>query len=115
MGERAQTVLVTGTNSGFGLAVARLLAGGGFRVFATMRDVTGRNRHAAMALRDWADQEDASLDVVELELTDTASIEAAVSQAIAAAGNIDVVVNNAGVGAVGVPRRLHDGEVRRLA
>ena len=101
MGERAQTVLVTGTNSGFGLAVARLLAGGGFRVFATMRDVTGRNRHAAMALRDWADQEDASLDVVELELTDTASIEAAVSQAIAAAGNIDVVVNNAGVGAVG--------------
>ena len=101
MAERAQTVLVTGTSSGFGLVTARLLAGTGRHVFATMRDPRGRNEAAARTLRQWADDEGAALDVLELELTDSTSIGAAVDQAIAIAGRLDVVVNNAGVGAVG--------------
>ena len=101
MGERAQTVLVTGASSGFGLVTARLLAGTGRHVFATMREPHGRNEAAATTLQQWADGEGAALEVLELELADPASIEGAVDNAIAIAGGLDVVVNNAGVGAVG--------------
>ena len=101
MADGVESVLVTGSSSGFGRVTAEVLARSGRQVFATMRDVDGRNADAADALQGWAVREGAALDVLELELTDEASIEAAVEAAIAAAGRIDVVVNNAGVGAVG--------------
>lgn len=82
-------VLITGASTGFGRLIAEALAGGNFRVFATMRGVNGKNAAAARELRGIA-------DVVELDVTDDASVERAVAEVIAAAGRIDVVVNNAG-------------------
>ena len=58
-----KTILITGTSNGFGKDAALTLAAAGHRVFATMRDTTGRNREAAQSLRDQG------ITVVELDVT----------------------------------------------
>jgi NAD(P)-dependent dehydrogenase (short-subunit alcohol dehydrogenase family) len=78
-----KTILITGCSSGFGLETARYFLAHDWRVIATMRtpreDVLPRSEH---------------LRVLALDVTDAHSIE----QAVAAAGPIDVLVNNAGIG-----------------
>jgi NAD(P)-dependent dehydrogenase (short-subunit alcohol dehydrogenase family) len=58
-----------------------------------MRDIKGRNRPAAEALRAAGGD---ALTVLELALSDTAGCEAAVAQVLAAEGRLDVLINNAG-------------------
>lgn len=100
-GPAADVALVTGAGSGFGELIAKTLAGAGCRVWAGMRDPRSRNRESAERLSDWARAEEAALEVVELDVTSDASVGAAVATVEAAAGRIDVVVNNAGVASVG--------------
>src|SRR5258706_399561 len=92
-----QTVLVTGSTSGFGRLMVETLARQGYTVFAGMRDVAGKNTPAAEALRQGAEREQLALHVVDLDVTDDASVEPALDAIIGTTGRIDVVVNNAGV------------------
>ncbi len=78
-----QTVLITGCSTGFGRETALEFLDKGWNVVATMRDPTASTLPAAGRLR-----------VLPLDVTDTDSITAAV----AAAGPVDVLVNNAGIG-----------------
>ena len=91
------TILITGCSTGFGLETARLFLDRGWTVIATMRkpDVS------VLPASD-------DLKILPLDVTDRASIDAAVS----AAGRIDVLVNNAGFGAV-VPIELIEPETAR--
>lgn len=91
-----KTILITGASTGFGRDTAETLARAGHRVFASMRDIAGRNRAHAEALRA------GGIAVVELDVTDDASVEAAVAAVLAEAGRIDVLVNNAGIASAGV-------------
>jgi NAD(P)-dependent dehydrogenase (short-subunit alcohol dehydrogenase family) len=78
-----KTVLITGCSSGFGLETARYFLERDWKVIATMRtpreDVLPRSEH---------------LRVLALDVTDPDSVR----QAVLAAGPIDVLVNNAGIG-----------------
>jgi NAD(P)-dependent dehydrogenase (short-subunit alcohol dehydrogenase family) len=94
-------VLITGTSSGFGKLTAHTLAKQGHTVFASMRGASAKNAAPAAELRAWAEREGVKLHVVELDVTDQASVDAAVKQILSTAGHIDVVVNNAGYGLVG--------------
>jgi NAD(P)-dependent dehydrogenase (short-subunit alcohol dehydrogenase family) len=94
----SQNIFVTGTNSGFGRLAVLSLAQKGHTVFATMRDVGGRNREAADALRKASDK----IHVVEMEVTSDASVEGAVRAALEKVGHLDVVVNNAGFASLGL-------------
>ena len=96
-----RSVLVTGCSSGFGELIARTLATHGMHVFATMRDIAARNAAPAERLRAWAQQAQVKLEVLELDVMSDSSVSAAVGQVLAAAGTIDVLVNNAGASAVG--------------
>ncbi|MBX4908990.1 MULTISPECIES: SDR family oxidoreductase [Rhizobium] len=78
-----KTVLVTGCSSGFGLEIARFFLAQGWKVIATMR--TPRQD-----LLPPSDQ----LTIIALDVTSPESIRAAVE----AAGPVDVLVNNAGIG-----------------
>jgi len=81
--------VVTGTNSGFGRLTVESLVYDGWHVFATMRNVSTRNAEAAAALRT------IGADVVELDVTSDASVDAAAAK-ILTRGVPDLLVNNAG-------------------
>ncbi len=92
-----QTILVTGSTSGFGRLTVETLARQGYRVFAGMRAVAGKNAPAAEELRALAQREALALQIVEIDVTDDTSVERAIAVIIETTGRLDVVVNNAGV------------------
>jgi len=94
-----KTALITGCSSGYGLATAQRFHREGWNVIATMR--TPRRDDLPVGDR---------LTVLPLDVTDPASIEAAV----AASGPIDVLVNNAGIGAVGAFEATPMSVIREL-
>jgi NAD(P)-dependent dehydrogenase (short-subunit alcohol dehydrogenase family) len=99
-------VLVTGASTGFGRLTAEALDGRGHRVFAGLRDVRGRNEKAAAELTA------RGIEVVELDVTDQESADRAIDAVLAAAGRLDVVVNNAGGIFVGPTEPFTADEVR---
>jgi len=102
--------LITGTSSGFGMLAAVELARRGYRVIATMRD-PGK----AGGLREHAERAGAAerIEVRQLDVTDPASIERTVGEALRAYGKIDVLVNNAGFALGGYVEDVPMDEWRR--
>lgn len=97
-----KVVLITGSSSGFGRLTAETLARQGHCVYAAMRDPTGRNHFVASELMDLATHENLNLRTIELDVTQSASVDAAVAHIVEEQGKIDVLVNNAGVMNVGI-------------
>ncbi|MEY2957823.1 MAG: hypothetical protein RLZZ01_391 [Actinomycetota bacterium] len=91
-----RTVLITGASAGLGRLTAMALLDAGHTVVAAMRDPESRNVEVADALRS------AGAHIVELDVTDDASVEDAVASAIDHVGRLDVVINNAGTGSNGL-------------
>lgn len=89
-------VLVTGASTGIGHLTARAFAAGGHTVYASMRDPKGRNAARARGLLDLAEAEDIDLRVVELDVQSQDSADQAVTTILEDAGQLDVVVHNAG-------------------
>jgi NAD(P)-dependent dehydrogenase (short-subunit alcohol dehydrogenase family) len=98
----SKTVLITGASTGFGRDAAERLARRGHHVFATMRDASGRNREHRAALEELSSAEQLKLRVLELDVTNGESVQKAVDAALAEAGHLDVVINNAGYAGLGV-------------
>ena len=94
-----KTVLITGCSSGFGLETARLFLARDWRVIATMR--TPRTDLLPPSER---------LRVLALDVSDDAGIR----DAVAAAGPIDVLVNNAGFGVASPAELTSLATVRQL-
>lgn len=89
----SKIILITGASSGFGRLTAEALARAGHIVYASMRDVAGRNAKNAAEL---AAIPGSDLRPIELDVQSEASTEAAVARIIAESGRIDVLVHNAG-------------------
>ena len=81
------TTLITGANKGIGLETARRLIAAGHTVYIGARDPE-RGRRAA---------EQIGARLVQLDVTDDASVAAA-AKSVEADGGLDVLINNAGVG-----------------
>ncbi|GKQ35331.1 SDR family oxidoreductase [Streptomyces sp. A012304] len=88
--------LITGTSTGIGLETALAAARRGLITYATMRDLSRSGE-----LRERAAAEDLPVRLLTLDVTDDASVSAAVATVEDAHGAIDVLVNNAGVSAAG--------------
>jgi len=98
-----KTVFITGASSGFGKETVRLFHEKGWNVVATMRSPEKEGELAALE----------GVLVTRLDVTEEASIAAAVKAAVDAFGGIDVLVNNAGYGALGALEAASEGEIRR--
>jgi NAD(P)-dependent dehydrogenase (short-subunit alcohol dehydrogenase family) len=83
MNTRPKVALVTGASSGFGQATAARLSTQGFLVFGTSRAPVH--------------YEDANFELLPLNVTSEASVEACVQTILGRTGRIDLLVNNAGV------------------
>lgn len=109
-----QSILVTGSSSGFGRCISQTLAQQGHCMWATMRQITGKNAAAAQTLQQWAEAENLALQVLGLDVSDDRSVQNAVQTAIAGTGALDVVINNAGVMAIGLAEALTVAQVQQM-
>jgi NAD(P)-dependent dehydrogenase (short-subunit alcohol dehydrogenase family) len=109
-----QVVLITGSSTGFGRMFAETLARKGHTVFATMRDPTGRNAKNASEIRAVAEKDSLPIHVLELDVTDDASVQRAVDAAIGKTGRIDVAINNAGYYLSGLAEAVTTEQAQRL-
>ena len=89
-------ILITGASSGFGALAARALARAGHIVYASMRDIAGRNAAQAAATVAYATEHEMAIYPLELDVTSDASAAAAVAEILRREGRLDVVVHNAG-------------------
>ena len=101
-------VLITGASGGLGRLQTKTMLGAGHAVVAAMRQPESRNRVAAEELRQ------AGATIVEIDVTDDSSVTAGTSAAIRAVDGLDVLINNAGVGVLGVQETFTPDDVRRL-
>ena len=88
-----RVAFITGASSGLGAQFARTLAAAGAAVV-----LAGRRVERLKDLRAIIDSEGGDARVIELDVTDYASIKSAVAHAETEVGSIDILVNNAGVG-----------------
>lgn len=95
-------VLITGCSTGIGRATAQLLAEKGWRVFASARRLETVNGLASDHITP-----------LRLDVTDEASMAAAVQDVLAKAGHIDALVNNAGYAEIGPLEEATLEDIRR--
>ena len=89
----SHVVVVTGASTGLGLSIAIQAARQAAKVYATMRNLKKRD-----ALDNAAQEAGVTLNVLALDVEDSASVQNAIDKVISAEGRLDVLVANAGVG-----------------
>ena len=92
-----QVAVVTGANSGIGRATALHLAQQGYRVFGTVRSLDKAGK-----LQARANELGVSVELIELDVADDASVQRGFADIFRATNCVDVLVNNAGIGGNGV-------------
>ncbi len=92
MSSAKQTVLISGANKGIGLESARQLAALGHRVYVGSRDL-GNGQTAIAQLQ----APELDLHAIQLDVTDAASVARAAERIDAEVGQLDVLINNAGI------------------
>jgi len=104
-GGTMDTAVVTGTSTGIGLATTLHLARNGYRVFAGMRNLAKGD-----PLRAAAAEANLPIEIIPLDVTSTESV----TNAFAAIGPVDVLVNNAGIGGATPLELTPEDEHRRM-
>ncbi|MDZ4298856.1 MAG: SDR family oxidoreductase [Moraxellaceae bacterium] len=99
----SRTVFITGCDTGIGNATALYFQQHGWNVSATMLNPANETTLVTLP----------HVICPKLDVTDKASIDAAITETLQEFGHIDVVVNNAGYGLIGAFETLSDEQVRR--
>jgi NAD(P)-dependent dehydrogenase (short-subunit alcohol dehydrogenase family) len=105
--EETKTWLVTGCSSGFGREIAAAALAAGDRVAATARNIADIADLVGPTGPEWA-------VALPLDVTEPASVTAAVASTLDRFGSIDVLVNNAGISYFGGVEESDDDDIRRL-
>ena len=88
-----KTCIITGANSGIGRSTAITLAKNDYTVFATMRSLERGEK-----LKGIAQELNLVIKAVELDVSDTDSVNQGINEILGQTDQIDVLINNAGVG-----------------
>lgn len=104
-----KTILITGASSGFGRLTAEKLARSGHTVYAGFRTVAGSRKQVADELKSQ------KIEVLELDVTSDKSVNLAVASLLERSkGELDVVINNAGIASAGVSETFTPEQTREL-
>lgn len=106
-----KAILITGASSGFGRLTTEALARAGHTVYASMRDIQGRNATAAAEL---SAIEGLDIRPIEMDVQSEESVDAAVEHVIADSGRIDVLIHNAGHMVFGATEGFTPGQLAEL-
>lgn len=104
-----KVVLITGTSTGLGINIAVQAAKAGHKVYATMRNLAKR-----AALDEAAKAAGVEVNVLQLDVQDSDSINVAVDQIIANDGRVDTLINNAGSGFVRSTEQATEDEINAV-
>ncbi|MFT4663011.1 MAG: NAD(P)-dependent dehydrogenase (short-subunit alcohol dehydrogenase family) [Patiriisocius sp.] len=104
----SKKILVTGASGAFGSLTCKSLTEKGYQVVGTMRSTKGKNETIAQELQK------AGVKLVEIDVTNEASVNEGVSKTIELLGGLDVVFNNAGVGANGIQEMFTAEDMQRV-
>jgi NAD(P)-dependent dehydrogenase (short-subunit alcohol dehydrogenase family) len=102
--QMTKTILITGSSSGYGKAMAELFLDRGWNVLASMR------RPDPTVFATTSER----LKLLPLDVTDPDSIGKAITDGVAAFGAIDVLVNNAGIGLASAVEATPDSIAREI-
>lgn len=105
--EQGKVAIVTGSSSGIGYATSLLLARNRFHTYATMRNI-----EKSADIQEITNKERLSLQVIQLDVNDDASIRNSIKRVERENERIDVLVNNAGYGLVGAFEDLSVEEIK---
>jgi NAD(P)-dependent dehydrogenase (short-subunit alcohol dehydrogenase family) len=108
MSDVNKVAVVTGSSSGIGYETSLALAREGFLTYATMRSL-----EKGSGIKSVSDKENLPLKLMQLDVTDDASVSKAVQSIVSDSGRIDVIVNNAGYGLVGAFEDLSLDEIKQ--
>jgi NAD(P)-dependent dehydrogenase (short-subunit alcohol dehydrogenase family) len=106
--DNEKVALVTGSSRGIGFVTSTTLARNGFLTYASMR-----NLHKEKEIRLVVDKEKIPLKTIQLDVTDSNSVDNAIKSIMDQSGRIDVLVNNAGYGLVGAFEELSMEEIKQ--
>jgi NAD(P)-dependent dehydrogenase (short-subunit alcohol dehydrogenase family) len=107
-------ILITGASTGIGNLTAKALAADGHTVYASMRDPAGRNAAHTQELLDRARGDEVDLRVIGLDVQSQTSANQAVTTILEDAGQLDVVIHNAGHLYVGYVEAFTAEDIARL-
>jgi len=99
-----QVAIVTGCSTGLGVQMAKALANQGAKIVAIAR----RKEKIDEVAKEIADTYKVETLAVQCDITDTERVNAAVDEVLAKFGRIDIVINNAGTGAVAPAEDITD-------
>ena len=99
-----KVALVTGCSTGLGVQMAKALASQGASIIALAR----RQELIDQVAQDIRNESDVDALAIKCDITDTAQVEAAIDKALEHFGRIDILINNAGTGAVAPAEDITD-------
>jgi len=111
MSSGQKVILISGCSSGIGYATAIRLARAGHFVYASMRDISGKNASSKKSLESIFVSESLSGKVIEMDVSEDTSIHDAVNQVLREKGSVDVLFNNAGFAIIGAVEDFRRNEV----
>jgi len=103
-----KNIFITGIAGGFGKPTALALLERGYAVAGSIRSRGGKKAATV------AELEAAGAKIVEMDVTDTASTERGVSDAISQLGELDILFNNAGIGSYGIQELMSPEDMTRV-
>ncbi len=101
-----KNILITGTSTGLGISIAVQAAKAGHKVYATMR-----NLGKSDALKAAVGEAGVSLELLQLDVQDPQSVQAAIDHVHTADGHLDVLINNAGAGYVRTTEQATEADI----
>lgn len=103
---KGQVAIVTGCSTGLGVQMAKALANQGANIVAIAR----RQEMIEAVAKEIKDTYGVETMAIKCDITDTAVVDSAIDQVMAKFGRIDIVINNAGTGAVAPAEDITDDQ-----